>query len=129
MRLIDSEPLLDMLEREENENEDIPNRSDGIRDAIIDIINAPTIDAVPNDAYQRVVWENAVMAEQLNKIGKGFGAEMDDVVPVVHGRLINPNPYGECSECGTLLDIRQEFKYCPMCGARLEGVKMEGAEE
>lgn len=46
MRLIDSEPLLDMLEREENENEDIPNRSDGIRDAIIDILNAPTVEAV-----------------------------------------------------------------------------------
>ena len=42
-------------------------------------------DAISDEAYQQVVWENAVMAEQLNKIGKGFGEEMGDVVPVVHG--------------------------------------------
>lgn len=39
--------------------------------------------------------------------------------------LINPNPFGECSNCRELIDIRDGFKYCPECGARLYGVKFE----
>ena len=35
--------------------------------------------------------------------------------------LINPNPYGECSECGQLIDIRDGFNFCPYCGARMDG--------
>jgi len=31
--------------------------------------------------------------------------------------LINPNPYGKCSNCGQLIDIRDEYNYCPNCGA------------
>ena len=46
-----------------------------------------------------------------------------DAVPVVHACLINPNPYGECSNCGYLIDIRQEYKYCPNCGAKMDGGK------
>ncbi len=44
-----------------------------------------------------------------------------DVVPVRHGRLLNPNPYGECSLCGHLIDIRDSYNYCPNCGARMDG--------
>ena len=40
-----------------------------------------------------------------------------DAVPVVHAHLIKPDPYGECSRCGYLIDIRQEYNYCPNCGA------------
>lgn len=36
--------------------------------------------------------------------------------------LVNPNPCGECSNCSELIDIRDGFKYCPGCGARLYGV-------
>lgn len=43
-----------------------------------------------------------------------------EAVPVIHAKLINPQPYGECSICGTLIDIRDEFNYCPHCGAKLD---------
>ena len=43
-----------------------------------------------------------------------------DVAAVRHGRLLNPNPYGECSSCGYLIDIRDSYNYCPNCGARLD---------
>jgi hypothetical protein len=42
-----------------------------------------------------------------------------DAVPVVHAHLINPDPYGDCSNCGYLIDIRQEYNYCPNCGAKM----------
>lgn len=50
-----------------------------------------------------------------------------DAVPVRHARLINAQPYGECSCCGELIDSRDRFRYCPHCGARLdsEGEKDE----
>jgi len=44
-----------------------------------------------------------------------------DAVPVKHAKLVNPNPIGECSLCGYLIDIRQEFNYCPNCGAKMDG--------
>lgn len=37
------------------------------------------------------------------------------------GYLICPNPYGKCSECGQLIDIREDYKYCPNCGCKIEG--------
>lgn len=43
-----------------------------------------------------------------------------DAIPLRHAKLINPHPYGECSICGTLIDIRDEFNYCPHCGAKLD---------
>ena len=53
-----------------------------------------------------------------------------DVVPVVHGRWIDaypniePNPmfmYGICSECGFEQGISKYLKYCPNCGAKMDG--------
>jgi len=43
-----------------------------------------------------------------------------DAVPVRHAKLLNAHPYGECSNCGYLIDIREEFNYCPMCGYKIE---------
>ena len=48
-----------------------------------------------------------------------------DVVPMKHAKLVNPNPFGECSMCGYLIDIRQEYHYCPNCGAKMDGEKDE----
>lgn len=44
-----------------------------------------------------------------------------DVRPAVRGRLIKPNPFGECSICGFLIDIRDNFNFCPNCGADMRG--------
>lgn len=46
-----------------------------------------------------------------------------DAEPVRHARLVNAQPYGECSCCGGLIDSRDRFRYCPYCGARLDGDK------
>lgn len=43
-----------------------------------------------------------------------------DAVPVKCAKLVNPNPFGECSICGYLIDVREEYRYCPMCGAKME---------
>ena len=43
-----------------------------------------------------------------------------DVAPIIRAKLLNPNPYGSCSHCNYLIDIREEFNYCPKCGAMLE---------
>ena len=53
-----------------------------------------------------------------------------DVAPVRHGRWIDaypdiePNPmfmYGICSECGFEQGISKYLKYCPDCGAKMDG--------
>lgn len=46
-RLIDADRLLEILEREEKYHSDFPQRADGVRDAIMDVISAPTVDVVP----------------------------------------------------------------------------------
>lgn len=46
--------------------------------------------------------------------------------PIKHGHIINPTPYGECSICGYLLDIREEWNYCPNCGAKMDKVEENG---
>ncbi len=45
-RLIDADALLKILEREKeyHENNGLPTRADGITDAIMDVIDAPTIE-------------------------------------------------------------------------------------
>jgi len=52
--------------------------------------------------------------------------EMIDMMPTIaepvrHAKLLNAHPYGECSNCGYLIDIREEFNYCPNCGADMRG--------
>lgn len=46
MRLIDADRLLEILKREEAYHSDLPQRADGVRDAIMDVISAPSVDAV-----------------------------------------------------------------------------------
>lgn len=43
-----------------------------------------------------------------------------DAIPARHAKLLNAHPYGECSNCGYLIDIREEFNYCPNCGAKMD---------
>ena len=50
-----------------------------------------------------------------------------DAVPVVHGKWIYPDYYGEefsntmiCSECDFEC-LRDVFDYCPECGAKMDG--------
>lgn len=79
-------------------------------------------------------WFNAPYLSKERKIGLSEAFDMIqsvcikhaptvDAEPVRHARLINAYPYGECSCCGELIDSRDRFRYCPQCGARLDGDK------
>jgi NADH pyrophosphatase NudC (nudix superfamily) len=46
-----------------------------------------------------------------------------DAVLVRHAALLDAHPIGECSLCGFLIDSRANFKYCPGCGAKMDGGK------
>ena len=56
---------------------------------------------------------------ELNRMLLRFKSNAE-TAPVVHAHLINPDPYGECSNCGCIIDIRQEHNYCPNCGAKMD---------
>jgi hypothetical protein len=43
----------------------------------------PAADVVTRDCYERILWENDIMRQQLADIGKAFAEKMDDVRPVV----------------------------------------------
>ena len=51
----------------------------------------PAADVVTSDCYNKVLWENDIMREQLASIGKGFAENMQDVKKITrpHGRLID----------------------------------------
>ena len=99
-------------------------------------------DMVSDKALKQVMWERDIARGQLAEIGKGLGAKMDDVRPVVHGRWIDErwrrNPFGSaipyscdatCSACGNHGDVRikrgdEEWEInslrCPVCGAFMD---------
>ena len=90
MRLIEADRLLEILEREEAYHSDLPQRADGVRDAIMDVMSAPTVDAVP---VRHGRW---VMKE---------------------GELAF---WDECSECGKKIVHRTPYyDFCPNCGANM----------
>ena len=59
-----------------------------------------------------------------------------DVAPVVHGEWereldVHDEPFYQCSVCGECFDSNRDsthevFKYCPDCGARMDGERREG---
>jgi hypothetical protein len=96
----------------------------------------PTIDAVPLDGsflkmskggyviYQRK-WLYEHLEQEFNILKSASGKPTIDAEPVRHAKLLNAHPYGECSNCGYLIDIREEFNYCPNCGAYMRGESNE----
>ena len=66
-------------------------------------------------------WMQPVTSAVIEYVKKNIDAEKTvDAVEVVHAKLLNPNPYGLCSNCNYLIDIRDGFNYCPKCGAMLK---------
>lgn len=71
------------------------------------------------NAVKGVVWS------QSGKVlcGKMFSQIKDlpavDAAPVVHGEW-KWSHGGECSECG-FNNSNFDYRYCPMCGARMDG--------
>lgn len=114
MRLIDGQAAIDALKRDEEYDEDIPNRADGVRDAIITIMGLPSVQPELNtqlyidgfnDGYAQCKKDNA---QWVPKKGKW---------------IEEPNCYYRCSECGDHYpSIRgyMAYNYCPTCGANNE---------
>ena len=75
-----------------------------------------------------VAWDSAINALR--------NAPSADVAPVVHGRWIGAplcgNDNCKCSECGSWHNIHANLrgeimqKYCPNCGARMDGGSENG---
>lgn len=65
--------------------------------------------------------DNPWNANTYTTWSKGYEAAIDevddfptaDVVERKKAYIVNPNPYGPCSECGFLMDIRDKFNFCP----------------
>lgn len=77
------------------------------------------------DALKAVFEEKSSIAVCGVELCKAIISRIDeaptvDVEPVRRAKLLNAHPYGECSNCGYLIDVREEFNYCPMCGCKIE---------
>lgn len=110
-------------------------------DAVSLIGSLPAADVVPKTAYGQAVWERDVAISQLQTIGKGLGAKMDDVAPVVHGRWEKVSTPSllyhkfKCSECGHEFTVAARFnylpllpKYCQECGAKMDSSETDEPE-
>ena len=89
----------------------------------IDII--PAADVVSSKTLNQVMWERDLAIEQLESYGVGLGQKAD-VAPVVHGKWIPVEAYGigntaKCSECEKRQYGYDGFKFCPNCGAKMDG--------
>ena len=91
----------------------------------------PTADVVPMGAYKQILWERNMAMRQLQEYGIPLCGEAD-VVAIRHGTWLdvpypnNPNwkPRKKCSVCGRVVRRKTE-KYCPDCGAKMDGKKYE----
>ena len=113
----------------------IDDAVDYLIDKGVTISEQPTADVVSMEAYKQVCWELDVAIEQLQSYGVGF-AEKKELEEVRHGEWI-PVQYTyfglkryECSECKDdeywqKRYLEHKEKYCPNCGAKMDGGKVE----
>lgn len=94
----------------------------------------PTIEVVPKELYEQILWERNIAMEQLEEHGIGFAAKKKNEVeakPVVHahweyhGGDDDMELYGFCSHCrkGRLTEddiLRLKPLLCPYCGAQID---------
>lgn len=88
-------------------------------------INADAaIDAFDNQTWERL---DIPICKEIRNAAKETIRRLPtiDAVPVRHAKLLNAHPYGECSNCGQLIDARDKFNYCPNCGARMDAERKE----
>lgn len=96
------------------------------------IEEAPAVDAVPVDKIQftdlYLDGREAIAVFKFGNQGITLRKKCEDVAPAVHGRWI-PVPSSdmvtgkahECSECKKMRFGSFKPKYCPNCGAKMDG--------
>lgn len=126
MSLIDREELIEECNRLWNEIE-TPETLAGIYLCREAAENAPEAEAVTLGAYKQLKWERDMAMSQLEEHGIPFGGKAD-VQAVRHGKWIWDSGYGywECTNCNKYVDktndlTRGKTKYCPNCGAKMDG--------
>lgn len=116
----------DMLEHELEQvtrERDAAVERGGIRKALRIAETAPTVDAVSLGVYEQVKWERDVAIKLLEALGIDFGQKKPDMEPVRYGKWKYYSPtMMECSICKRHAS-RHKFKYCPNCGAKMDGDK------
>lgn len=81
------------------------------------------------DADAILYWEDDSGIKSMGYVRKGQIDSMPTIEaePVKHGRWIDKeDPYGffdtipVCSECGHTTKMREKYRYCPNCGAKMD---------
>ena len=88
------------------------------------VIDTDAAYAVLTDYYHHSTdTQHAALREALGRV------ETVDAVPVVHGRWTDKDGgIATCSVCGDRWGVWSVMKYCPNCGARMDGKDGEGRE-
>ena len=74
------------------------------------------IDALSDYYHHTTETQHAALREALGRV------ESVDAVPVVHGRWTDKDGgIATCSVCGDRWGVWSVMKYCPNCGARMDG--------
>ena len=84
-------------------------------------------DYIERDAFLR--WVHEFRADDKGLVSAVINAQAKDVDPIVHGKWEKTSKCygaiaGHCSICGLasgLWYVNMPYKYCPYCGARMEG--------
>lgn len=112
----------------------------GIESAIAKVLSAPTIDAATVIHFENIntslvsvknvdEWKDRIVLDEgkENRVCAVYYRDTDDAVPVVHARWEYHWFDSLCSACGYrnkpdgVTRIRHDTKFCPNCGARMDG--------
>lgn len=95
------------------------------REALLEEINEKISNIAFNSPYQDEV---GIMVSGMSRIRDSVeDAPAADVVPVVHGEWLlrheGHGHYWECSVCHTnpCIYVTEDTRFCPNCGARMDG--------
>ena len=102
------------------------------RAAAIDAIVSVTV--FPDADYIKNLCENPSNSEDwLGGVCEAINAVEEvnavDAVPVVHGRWVHHrggfNDHFECTACGEAIVLTCKWRFCPNCGAKMDGERRD----
>lgn len=92
-------------------------------------------------AFEELGGESGIYADAYNDLAEDFySIPAANVAPVVHGRWDDSGRYTfpgggtavRCTECGCALTVSEyhlnNWNYCPVCGAKMDGERKDGGD-